>query len=270
MQFIVLRKWLGNRILTSSLLAGTLGCICQSLAVAQPSTGTATNSPGMARFEVASIRITDREKLPLEQRMFYMSPAGSDQFIVKNATLDLLIAWAYRTGPPTNIHGKPSWMDTTYYDIAAKPEAGQGLDYDSIRPLVQQMLAERFHLAFHKDIKPLRGYALVKTRATVNLTLTKGGTPRASVYRERMDGHNQPISALAAMVTQIIGSPVIDQTELKDKYDFSIAYAPMDAVDSTAPSIFAVLEDLGLKLVPHETPQTVFVVDHVDKNPTEN
>ncbi|HLY41742.1 MAG TPA: hypothetical protein VKR52_11035 [Terracidiphilus sp.] len=48
-------------------------------------------------FEAASVRIMeDREKLPSAQQMFSMSPPGAGEFTLRNATLDLLIGWAFQ------------------------------------------------------------------------------------------------------------------------------------------------------------------------------
>jgi uncharacterized protein (TIGR03435 family) len=45
----------------------------------------------------------------------------------------------------------------------------------------------------------------------------------------------------------------------------------MEATESSLPSIFAAVEEqLGLKLVSQKVPVEMFVIDHVDKEPTEN
>jgi uncharacterized protein (TIGR03435 family) len=38
----------------------------------------------------------------------------------------------------------------------------------------------------------------------------------------------------------------------------------------TGPSIFTVLEELGLKLEPRKTPVDLLVIDHIEPIPTEN
>ena len=42
----------------------------------------------------------------------------------------------------------------------------------------------------------------------------------------RMVGNGQPISALTEMLGNQLGRPVVDATELKAKYDFTLDFAP--------------------------------------------
>jgi uncharacterized protein (TIGR03435 family) len=73
------------------------------------------------------------------------------------------------------------------------------------------------------------------------------------------------------MLARLSGKPVADKTELKGTYDFEPRYAPLEETDSTLPSIFtAVQEQLGLKLEKQMVPVEMFVIDHVDRVPTEN
>jgi bla regulator protein blaR1 len=66
------------------------------------------------------------------------------------------------------------------------------------------------------------------------------------------------------------GHPVVDQTGLKGRYDFTLKWAQEGGGDSQEPGLFtAIQEQLGLKLVPAKAPVEVIVVDHVEK-PSEN
>jgi uncharacterized protein (TIGR03435 family) len=61
--------------------------------------------------------------------------------------------------------------------------------------------------------------------------------------------------------------PVVNQTGLTGKYDFSIRYS--DEIRTTDPNappglFTAVQEQLGLKFEPTKTPTAVFVIDHVE------
>jgi uncharacterized protein (TIGR03435 family) len=87
----------------------------------------------------------------------------------------------------------------------------------------------------------------------------------------RLDAANVPMSIAASLLTRALGQTVVDETGLKGNYDMKLKYAEMDATDSEVPSIFtAVEEQLGLKLVSQAVPAEMFVIDHVDRVPTEN
>ena len=120
----------------------------------------------------------------------------------------------------------------------------------------------------------------------------------ASNGRFRMTANKQPIAGLVDMLSNQLSRPVVDLTELKGNYDFTLDFAPEEggrlmggamppmahmpegggpgpganASDPQAgPSIFtAVQEQLGLKLEPRKGPVDLLVIDRVEKTPTEN
>jgi uncharacterized protein (TIGR03435 family) len=177
------------------------------------------------KFEVASVHIMQgREKLPVEQQMFYMSPPGAAQFTVRNVTLDILIGWAFSSTQP--ITGKSAWMNSTYYEVTAKPEGDVGLSYDELRPMVQDLLQERFHLAYHMKTTRMKGYALVVAKGGPKLTPTKGAAQHSYVTRGRLDAANVPVSFVAGLLGYTLGQAVVDETGLKGSYDMQLNYAP--------------------------------------------
>jgi uncharacterized protein (TIGR03435 family) len=112
--------------------------------------------------------------------------------------------------------------------------------------------------------------------------------------RMRMVGNRQPIAAVIEMLGNQLGRPVVDATELKAKYDFTLDFAPdgmngpmggmmpppppqhdggpvASAPDGAGPSIFTALqEQLGLKLEQKKGPVDLLVIDRLEKVPTEN
>lgn len=75
---------------------------------------------------------------------------------------------------------------------------------------------------------------------------------------------------LASMLIRPIGRPVINKTGLTGKYNIKLRYASPNT-DSALPSIYTALqEQLGLKLEPQQVLVSMFVIDHVDRVPTEN
>ncbi|MDR3698073.1 MAG: TIGR03435 family protein [Candidatus Sulfopaludibacter sp.] len=100
------------------------------------------------------------------------------------------------------------------------------------------------------------------------------------------------IDGLANMLSNITGKPVIDQTELKGSYDFTLDYAPETgeggpmmmapppgggegrgpmASEPAGLNIYAaVQQELGLKLEPKKLPVENIIIDGIGKVPSEN
>jgi uncharacterized protein (TIGR03435 family) len=172
------------------------------------------------------------------------------------------------------VFGKPSWLDSDFYDIEAKPEEGVKLSRDELKPRLQNLLAERFHLAAHFETKMVRGYALVAARGGPKLQPTKGdhfpGFRINSVPGD-LEGFNWSMPYLAAMLQHVTSLPVADRTGIPGSYDIKLEFAPELEQDSTLPSLFTALrETLGLELKAQQVPMQVLVIDHIDRVPVAN
>jgi uncharacterized protein (TIGR03435 family) len=82
------------------------------------------------------------------------------------------------------------------------------------------------------------------------------------------------MDTLAKQLAGQLRRPVIDATELKGTYDFTLRWimeGSGPSSEETGPNIFRALqEQLGLKLESKKSMVDVLVVDHVEKIPTEN
>ena len=79
-----------------------------------------------------------------------------------------------------------------------------------------------------------------------------------------------PMSRLAGVLGETAGRVVIDRTGLTGHCEFSLRSATELNPSDDAPSLFtALLEQLGLKLVPDRAPLQVLAVDHIER-PTED
>jgi uncharacterized protein (TIGR03435 family) len=236
--------------------------------VAQAQNATAK----LPRFEVASVRLMqDRDKLPMAQQMYSISPPGAAQFTVRNETLTDLISFAYGFDPEFRLAGKPAWIDSTYYEIAAEPGDGATLSYEQLKPFLQQLLQERFHLTYHHETKTMKGYALVVVSGGPKLAAAKSEKKYSELWPGGFNAPNADTGDLASILARAVGAPVADQTGLKGSYNFRLRFAQLDAADSNLPSIFTAIEEqFGLKLESKTVPVDVFVIDHVDQVPTEN
>ena len=79
------------------------------------------------------------------------------RFELLRATMLDLIKTAYGVDPAV-VFGGPGWLELDRFDVTAMspadtPPATVGL-------MLQALLADRFKLAIHKDIKPIQGFVL--------------------------------------------------------------------------------------------------------------
>lgn len=201
------------------------------------------------------------------------SPPGRGLFKASSVSLELLIRLAYNVDPK-QIANEPSWLRSRLFDVTAKPEAGVLLSREELRPRLQDLLQQRFHLVTHREAREVQGYALVIAKHGARLQPTKGAPfPgfRSNVNPGSLKGLSWSMADLAAYVTSLIGEPVADRTGIQGRYDVSVEYAPDDAVDSNLPSLFTSLkETLGLRLTSRKVPVDMLVIDSVDETPTPN
>lgn len=168
----------------------------------------------------------------------------------------------------------PSWIENECYSITARAAGSGTLSYDQLKPLLQNLLAQRFHLAVHSEIKQVSGYALVVAKGGPKLTPTKGGPATGYIFVNALRADNMSTGSLAGMLTSVLKAHVVDKTGIRGQYDIRLSFAPdlAQAVsDSPLPSIFTALpQQLGLKLDAQKVPVKMLYIDHVEKVPTEN
>ena len=235
------------------------------------SSGATPSAP--PSFEVASVRMVDVHTEAEVQRFGLLTESTypTTHFFLHNTTLDFLIATAYRVDLPS-IQKDAGWMDSQLYDVDAKTPGDRALSREEMRPLLQDLLAQRFHLALHREHKTVSGYELVVAKDGSKLKAAKaGGETHAQILPNGFDAQSASTILLAEILTRSAGEPVVDKTGLAGEYDVRLRHAAANDVNSTLPSIFtAVQEQLGLKLQPDKVPVEYLVVDHADRVPTEN
>lgn len=159
-----------------------------------------------------------------------------------------------------------------FYDIAAKVEGDGTPTLEQVRPMLQTLLADRFQLRLHRETKELLVYDLVVGKNGPKLKESTGPRPpRPVAYNGpaiRFDLLDRSIADLIAFVAPNVDRPVLDKTGLTGRYDFSLEYTrgnPEVASPDNDRSIFAAVQDLGLKLAPAKEPAEVLVIEHAEK-----
>jgi uncharacterized protein (TIGR03435 family) len=219
-----------------------------------------------ARFEVASVKVC-----PSGDPHFSTGGLPANRFHAAYANLRLLIAIAYGMDDQ-NIAGADQ-LETPYYDVDAKVEGDAELNIVRMRPLLQRLLADRFHLAVHSETRSISGFALMVAKGGPKLIASKKeGKPFFYILPSELRGHNSDMATLAGMLARPSGHPVIDKTAISGEYDIDLKYSPpTGATDSSLPDLYtAVQEQLGLKLTSQKVPVDILVIDHLDRIPTEN
>ena len=223
----------------------------------------ATASP--RSFEVASVRASQHGC-----GMTSISPWGGARFSVKGATMQLLLSIAFDVRAD-QISSKLGWLDTQCYDVDAKPEGDTGVSYEEVKAPLQQLLAKRFQLAFHRENKDVSGYALVIAKSGPKLQQGKGVPTSAYIMPDGLRGEGMSMNTLAAMLSSPVGQQVVDKTGIAGNYQINLKFAPSGATESPYPSIFtAMQEQLGLKLETQKVRVEMLVIDHLEKMPSEN
>jgi uncharacterized protein (TIGR03435 family) len=201
-----------------------------------------------------------------------------------NQTVSGMLTFAYGLHP-RQIVGGPEWLDYDKFDISAEPE-GTGQPNDKQwRSMLGKLLADRFKLAFHQEKRELSVYALTALKSGHKLTKNDTNPNGLPALFFRGPGvfpvQNATMSDFAGtMQAVVLDRPVVDQTGLAGRYDFTLTWTPDDTqfggrggqappADANAdapPGLFtAIQEQLGLKFESTKASVDVIVVDHVEK-----
>jgi uncharacterized protein (TIGR03435 family) len=253
-----------------------------NLTVFMPSAGFGQSASPRPEFEVAEVKVNNSGQPGIQGG----SLAGG-QLSVRNIPMRELIVQAYKAG---GVAGGPNWLDTERFDIVAK--APPNTPDDTLRLMLQTLLAERFKLAIHREQKSTAVFALVAAKRGFKLQAAAGsGRPKCSPGQGD-EGLNHTVCTnftmadlAAALPTRIapsfIDRPVVDLTGLKGAYDIKLDWVPRPLVGNAADgptadvaagsTVFDALDkQLGLKLVERKLPMPVIVIDHIERIPTEN
>ena len=260
----------------------TLAADAQTPAVKPDNLYSQTAAPSTApSFEVSTVRMVQNDDQDLLARGVQpqsWSTYPTNHVYYHRVPLNLLVAIAYGIDLKY-VFGQPNWMDSQQYDIDAKVENDRQVTSEQVKPLLQNLLAQRFNFKAHHDSRIVSGYALVVAKDGTKLrsagTIVRPvGTPNAlhiSLSPTGLDAWDISMNTLSRVLQQSVGQPVMDKTDLTGSYDINLSFAPPNDASSTLPSIFTALqEQLGLKLNPAKVPVDNLVIDQVDRVPSEN
>lgn len=237
-----------------------------------------TSSVWGQSFEVASIHTrTDGTGDIYTLKPFRFDLSGS-RLAIENDRLIDLVTFAYDI-KDYELFGEPRWADIDRYDITARAADNSVLTREVARPMMQALLAERFQLKVHREMKEIPVYALVVIKGgpkfkesppEAQSLLTLGSKGKRAVMTVTKGGMAQLANQFSKR--NGVDRPVIDRTQLTAGYDYKLEWGNDAAVgaDGDVVSIFtAMQEQLGLKLEPTKAPVEVLIIDSASK-PSEN
>ena len=229
------------------------------------------------RFEVATLKPSDGTSRGAAARAL----PGGERYVATNASLKDLITVAYRLRHD-QVSGGPGWMGRDRYDLNAKAERPSTVD--ELRVMLQNLLAERFQLEFHRA--PKEGAVYFLSVDNGGPKLKAGATTDSAIdIKQLKPFHMQWTGTAASMddvawrLCEVLDRPVVNRTELKGGYDFELSYtADVPAVlaagtlingeplDISGPRVFEALrKQLGLRLDAGKAAVDAIVVDRAEK-----
>jgi uncharacterized protein (TIGR03435 family) len=277
-----------------SAVALLLGCSA-SILLAQgpvPAIGPPPSGPLLADVHVA----------PYRPSINYTVNAGRRRVDIRNATLVNLIDFAHGIEDDdgredVSIVGGPSWLDFDRFDVVAIvpsllpkiPESGQpnygmyaqGTDV-TVRPIVERILEERFHLKSHPEDRPLPGYVVTVAKGGTKLAEPKdpeepggcqGAAEKDNPARITITCKSETMAQFLTLIGGTFRHPLLDRTGLTKPYDFALRFSPeqLSTRQDTINAYIAELnKQLGIAMTLGDVPQPAIVVDHVDRIPVPN
>lgn len=265
-----------GRVLASVCMIGC-AALGSSQEVAHPE--RTVNPDTAPRFEVASVRLNPSTEVQWSFRY------TDDGLIAKDVALSYLMEAAFGIYEEERWQAVPRWASEKCFDIAAKYDLvryGDAL-IEQRRLMLQQLLSERFRLKAHHESRMFSVYALVLARRGAKFKETKPEEMRigkdgptclithATGNELEMKGCSTVdlSNALMGQASEYLGREIVDETDLKKRYNFALHWAREDRPESSAsiaePSLFTALEEqLGLQLKAAKAPLDTIVVDHVE------
>ncbi|HEX5227328.1 MAG TPA: M56 and DUF3738 domain-containing protein [Bryobacteraceae bacterium] len=213
-----------------------------------PASQAQTDDASLQRFEVATIKPATPG-----QHGTFITPGGNGGIHISNMSLKELLAFAWRI-QQFQLSGGPSWIESTPYDILAKPDHRPKPEEISL--MLRSLLADRFQLKTHHETKDLPVYALVLAnkdgKLGPQLTESKQGScekfdpskppqpPDPSkpptlgcggmmMGPDRLNAASVNVGMLAGPLARMLGRTILDKTGLTGNFDIQLHWTPDQA-----------------------------------------
>ncbi len=233
-------------------------------------------------FEVASIKPSPEKIDTSSGPVFFGSKGGPGtedpvRYSCNFCDISDLVSMAYDV-PDYRIVGTKPLTANRFSVVATIPV---GATRDEFRRMLQNLLAERFGLKVHREVRQMNTYRLLVSRGGVKLKPNVDGVPTEAKSRGEKPqvGYHYKAQATMADFARVvegrIRQPVVNDTGLTGKYDFDLSWS-FDDLDtdekspSDLPTLRSAMELVGLRLESHKEQVEVIVIDDVAKSPISN
>lgn len=230
-----------------------------------------TTTPGSSAFEVASIRPNPG---PWREIQGFYSSGPTLRLIawdIKSLIMEAYNLMEHEVVCPSTT------LNPERYDIVAKAEGDIKRTRPEFRQILQTLLADRFQLRFHREIRELPVYFMVVGKNGPAFRETPAEATRRTMHG--VEGRKQTLDLSFATMESLakemnsyysVNRPVLDKTGLTGLYDIKLAATPEfrlgDGGEPGDIDIFgAVQTQLGLKLESRKANIQVIVTDHIEK-----
>jgi uncharacterized protein (TIGR03435 family) len=215
-------------------------------------------------FEAASIKLSTESGMGMSMR------GGPGQLEWKNTSLWYFVQTAF--GVHDYAYSGPAWLDSALFDVIARIPANDRVEH--YPEMLQTMLAERFKLAVHRETKEMPGLALVLDKKGLRIKPVEPGGTITSTGPNMVRIEKGTMAQFAANLSTALNRPVKDMTGVAGVFDIKIQWTP-DMPASSEPSdmsgsVYAAVQELGLRLQVQKVPVEILVVDRAEHVPIEN
>jgi uncharacterized protein (TIGR03435 family) len=224
-------------------------------------------------FEVASIKVHEG---PIPR--IGVTTTGL-RLTADASNIRLLVMYAYNVKSFQVVGTAPLVdQDNLWWDIVAKADGDPPPSQEAFRHMMQSLLADRFQLKVHTEMREMPVYAIVVGKSGIKFKESAPDADAMGLHSRK--GRDNVITLPKATMSDVVDSvsnamldrPVVDHTGLTGTYSIKLTYTPNTRANRESEpdlndiSVFqAVEEQLGLKLEARKEPVEVLVIDHVEK-----
>jgi uncharacterized protein (TIGR03435 family) len=172
-------------------------------------------------FDVVSVKPNRSGSTPMN----ILSPPMSDGVTITNMPLEDILHWAFGIHLSEQMSGLPDWARQERYDVTAKVGEADAEAFHKVidpierMPMLRKILADRFHLISHYEMRDLPVYALVVGKSGIRMTeiqpaigtngMKEGGG--REVKRSQIKSMGQLMKPLVNQLTREMGRLVVDR-----------------------------------------------------------
>jgi uncharacterized protein (TIGR03435 family) len=179
-----------------------------------------------------------------------------------------LIEWAYHVRD-FQVVGGPEWIREVHSRFDIQAMAPSASSESEMRQMLQALLTDRFRLKLHRETREMQVYALVVGKGGPRLQSSKevpDGDGETHIGQGKVMARGVSMATFVRILSDNLERPAIDRTDLPGRYDFTLDYDQSSLPDwRLGPALFAMVQDLGLRLEPRKERVEILVVDSVEE-----